>query len=84
MDKITLTSDDGDDIELYILEHTVLRGSDYYLAAASMDGDSDAYVLKDVSGKEDEEAVLIMVTDETELKVLGDIFSNLMEDTDIE
>ena len=49
-----------------------------------MDGDSDAYVLKDVSGKEDDEAVLIMVTDETELKVLGDIFSNLMEDTDIE
>ena len=84
MDKIKLTAEDGNDIELYVLEQTVLGGVTYYLAADSEEGDREAYILKDASGKEDEDAVLSIVTDEAELNALGEVFESLMDDTEIQ
>ena len=84
MDKIKLTAEDGNDIELYVLEQTVLGGVTYYLAADSEKGDCEAYILKDASGKEDEDAVLSIVTDEAELNALGEVFESLMDDTEIQ
>ena len=83
MDKITLTSDEGENIELYIIEQTTLGGVNYYLAAEEESGDSDAWILKDESGKEDEEALFTIVEDETELAAVAGVFSELLEDTDI-
>ena len=84
MDKIKLTAEDGNDLELYVLEQTVLGGVTYYLAADSEEGDCEAYILKDASGKEDEDAVLSIVTDEAELNALGEVFESLMDDTEIQ
>ena len=83
MNKITLTSDEGDNIELYIVEQTTLGGVNYYLPTEEESGDSDAWILKDESGKEDDEALFTIVEDETELAAVAGVFSELLEDTDI-
>jgi hypothetical protein len=83
MNKITLTSDEGENIELYIVEQTTLGGVNYYLATEEESGDSDAWILKDESGKEEEEALFTIVEDETELAAVAGVFSELLEDTDI-
>ncbi|MEE5990642.1 MAG: hypothetical protein BWY61_00799 [Firmicutes bacterium ADurb.Bin354] len=81
--KITMTSDDGSEIELYVVEQTTLGGVSYYLAADKPEGDAEAYILKDESGKEDTEAVFTIVSDETELEAVSQIFEGLLDDTDI-
>ena len=82
MDKIKIDTETGI-IELCILEQTVVGGKNYYLATEDEEGDSDAYILRDDSETEDEEAVLVFVEDESELKAIGDIFASLLDDTDI-
>ena len=47
------------------------------------DGDCDAYILKEVA-TEDDDVVCEMVDDDTELAAVGKIFSELIEDADIE
>ena len=81
--KITMTSDDGSEIELYVVEQTTLGGVSYYLAADKPEGDAEAYILKDESGKEDTVAVFTIVSDETELEAVSQIFEGLLDDTDI-
>ena len=82
MDKITIDTETGA-VEFYILEQTTVGGKTYYLATEDEQGDADAYILRDDSGAEDEEAALVFVEDESELKAIGDIFASLLEDTDI-
>ena len=43
-----------------------------------------AHILKDVSDENDEEAIYEMVEDDSELDYIGRIFSELLEDIDIE
>ena len=42
------------------------------------------HILKDVSDENDEEAIYEMVEDDSELDYIGRIFSELLEDIDIE
>ena len=46
--------------------------------------EADAYILKDVSDPESEEAIYEFVEDDRELEALADIFAELLEDVDIE
>lgn len=83
--KITLTSDDGDKEEFYVIEQTRLGDVDYLLVAEEETGDTDAYILKDVSDKNASEAVYEFVEDDTEIDALADIFAELLGDeADIE
>ena len=43
-----------------------------------------AYIMKDVSKSEEEEALYEMVENDDELKYVSDIFEELLEDVDIE
>lgn len=83
--KITLFDNDGA-IELYVLEETRLNGISYLLAADTPDDDEEGncYILKDMSGREETEALYEFVEDEDELEGLMNIFSELLEDVDIE
>lgn len=83
--KITLINDLGEREEFFVVEQTRLNNTDYLLVTEEESGDSDAYILKDVSAKDDEEAVYEFVEDDTELDVLADIFAELLdEEADIE
>ena len=81
LSKITLASpDDGQDVELYVLEQTRIFGSDYLLVTDAPDGDGEAYILKDTSRMGDEEAVYEFVGDDAELAAVSDVFSQMLDD----
>ena len=85
MDKITITAEDGEQIEFYVLEQTRMNGTDYLLVTETEDEneDAEAYILRDVSDGEDSQAVYEFVEDENELDALAGIFSEMIDDTKI-
>ncbi|HIT65215.1 MAG TPA: DUF1292 domain-containing protein [Candidatus Ventrimonas merdavium] len=85
-EKITLQTDAGEDVDFYVLEETRINGMNYLLVTDSEDEDEDGecYILKDVSGSEDADAVYEFVENEDEMDYLFRIFTELMEDMDVE
>ena len=85
-EKIVLTDDEGNEVEMYVVEETRINNVNYLLVTDD-EGDSEeeiAHILKDVSDENDEEAIYEMVEDDSELDYIGRIFSELLEDIDIE
>lgn len=83
MDKIKIEIEDGQTAEFFVLEETTVGGIDYFLVTEEEEGDGEAMILKDLSQKDDTEAVFEFVEDEKELKAVGAIFAGLMENTDL-
>lgn len=83
MEKIIITAQDGEKIELFVVEQTKLEGSNYLLVTESEDEEAEAYILKDISTENDTEAVYEFVDDENVLDALAKVFSELIEDTEI-
>ncbi len=82
MDTIKIIAPDtGEEIEFYVLEETALNEVKYLLVAEDEEGDSEAYILKEVSSDEDE-ATYEFVEDDTEFESVTKIFMELVEDTD--
>ena len=84
MEKVIFTDPEtGEAIEFYVLEETQINGSRFLFVTEEEDGDSDAYILKEVAD-ENEEIIYERVEDEKELAALGKVFAELIEDADIE
>lgn len=83
MEQIKITAEDGEIIDLFVIEQTRVNGLNYLLVAESEDEESEAYILKDVSNENDAEAVYEFVDDEEELDSLARIFSELIDDAEI-
>ncbi len=84
MEKVIFTDPEtGEAIEFFVLEETQINGSRFLFVTEEEDGDSDAYILKEVAD-ENEEIIYEMVEDEKELAALGKVFAELIEDADIE
>lgn len=83
MEKITFTPEGDSPVEFYILETTRLGGVDYILVTEEPEGDGDAYILKDISSTESEDAIYEMVEDDEELKAVGQVFENILDDIDL-
>ena len=84
-EKIIFVDEDGNEIEMYVIEETRINNVNYLLVTDD-EGDSEeaeAYILKDISNDEDEEAVYEIVDDESEVDYIGRVFSELLEDLDI-
>lgn len=84
--KITLVNEDGEEMDYYVLEETRVNGINYLLIVDELDEeeDADAMILKDTSADSDPEAVYEIVDDEEELKSVMKIFSELIEDANLE
>ncbi len=83
--KITMTADSGESVDFYVLEETRIGGIDYLLVTDEMDDeDGECYILKDLSGAEDDQAVYEFVENDEELDYLYRIFSELLNDADVE
>ena len=70
---------------MYVVEETRINNVNYLLVTED-EGDeeeAEAYILKDVSKEEDEEAVYEMVVEDSEIDYIGKVFSELLEDIDI-
>ena len=83
---VTLETDDGESVEFYVLEETKINGMNYLLVtdAEEDDEDGDCYILKDMSKAEEADAVYEFVEDDDEMDYLFKIFSELMEDMDVD
>lgn len=78
---ITLSSDDGD-IEVEVIDQTIVEGTTYLLVAdlvTDEDEEGDCYILKDVSKPDSELADYEVVSDE-EADGIFDIFENMLKD----
>ena len=85
MEKIKFfDSDTEESLEFYVLEQTKISGITYLLVTEDEEGDSDAFIMKELSGENEEESVIQMVEDDKELEVIAKVFSELLEDVDIE
>ncbi|MGP1348662.1 MAG: DUF1292 domain-containing protein [Stomatobaculum sp.] len=80
---ITVEDENGRATELYVLEETKLNGVFYLLAAESTEGDGACYLLKDVSGEADAEAVYEFVEDDAEAEYMLRVFQELMREEDV-
>lgn len=87
MEKILFTvPETGEEVEFYIVEETKFRGKNYLLVTESEEEEEEAsaYLLKDISEESDTEACYVMVEDEKETEAVFMIFSELLEDIDLE
>lgn len=78
--KLTITDEDGNTEEFYVVEETKLNDTTYLLVTETMDREADAYILKDISTEADADAVYVFVEDDTELEAVADVFAELLED----
>ena len=73
-------------MDVYVIEETRINGINYLLVADGPE-DSDeveAFILKDCSDESDADAVYETVDDEEELESVMKIFSELMDDVNLE
>lgn len=76
---ICFTDDNGETVSLEVIEETRINGVNYLLVA---DGD-EAYIFKEVSDAQAEEAAYEPVEEEREIDYISGIFSELLEDMDL-
>lgn len=83
MEKIKFQTEEGVQ-EFYVEEQTRINGFNYLLVSDSAsDEEAEAYILKDVSQPDSQEACYVMVEDEGELESVSGVFAQMMENVDI-
>ena len=77
---------DGEEkaVGFFVVEETRINGVSYLLVTETEDEEAETYILKDLSKDGEEEASYVFVEDENELEALSKIFSELLEDVDIQ
>lgn len=80
MEKILFQAAGEEPVEFYVLEQTTVAGVNYILVTDEEEGDGEALILKDISGKDEEEAVYDIVSEDKELNAIAEIFENLLDD----
>ncbi len=84
MDKIKMIAPDTqEEIELYVLEQTTVNQQKYLLVTEDSDGDTEAFILKEIQS-DDTEITYEFVEDDVEFEAVVKIFEELVEDTDFE
>lgn len=85
MEKVHFTDPETQEsAEFYVLEQTTIRGMNYLLVTVDEEGDSDAFVLREVTNEDDQNTIYEMVGDDKELEAIAKVFAELMDDVDIE
>ncbi len=85
-EKIVFTTEDNEEIEFYVLEQTMINGSNYLLIADSAedsDEEANALILKEKETAEDD-VLYDVVEDDQELEAVSKVFETMMDDIDIE
>lgn len=84
MEKITFIDPaTKEEIEFFVVEETQINGGKYLFVTEEEDADCDAYILREVRAEE-EDIVYEMVEDDEELRAVGKVFAELIDDADIE
>lgn len=80
MEKITFQPEGETPVDFYVLEQVRIGGINYILVTDEEEGDSDAFILKDLSKDADSEALYEIVSDDTELSAVAQVFENMLDD----
>ncbi len=82
--KINLVDEDGVEVEFSVIEQTRINNTDYLLVTDSQDDEEEvnAFIVKDLSGPEDDDAVYVFVEDDNEFDSVAKIFDELVGDLD--
>ena len=84
MEKIKFAFADGEEAaEFFVLEQIRIAGVDYILVTDSEEDEADCWILKDLSGDGEEEAVYEMVEDDSELMAVSKVFQEMLDNVDI-
>ena len=78
MEKIIFTPEDGEQVEFFVLEQTLLGGINYILVTDSQEEEAEALILKDMSGQGEAEALYEIVEDDSELEAVSKIFQEMV------
>ncbi|MBO5239583.1 MAG: DUF1292 domain-containing protein [Lachnospiraceae bacterium] len=85
---VPFTTENGEIVEMYVLEETTLQGIHYILVTEDLNDDSEealVMIMKEEKQQtEDEFAVYDVVENEEELQVVAKLFAELMEDVDFQ
>ncbi len=85
MEKVKFIEPDTDEsVEFYVLEQTTIGNTNYLMVTVDEEGDSDAFILKELPLDDDLETAYEMVEDDKELEAIAKVFAELMEDIDIQ
>ena len=84
MEKITFRPEGEEAVEFYVLEQTRIGGFNYILVTDSEKGDGEALSMKDISADGEEESIFDIVTDDAELDAVAGVFSNMLDDVELE
>lgn len=84
MEKIKFQLEDGTAVEFYVEEQTRIGGTAYLLVSDSLEDEANAYILKDMSKDDSQDACYEMVEDENELQAVFKVFEQMLEDVDLE
>ncbi|MGI6011979.1 MAG: DUF1292 domain-containing protein [Ruminococcus sp.] len=84
MEKIKFVEEDGTEVEFYVEEQTRMNGCNYLLVTDSQGDEAQAYILKDLSDETDPQARYVIVEDDTEFETMSRLFSEMLEDVDLE
>jgi len=82
-EQIVFQTDEGE-VLFFVLEQARISGVNYILVTDSEEDEADCYILKDISSETDAEAIYEMVEDDETLEALQKVFSELLEDTEID
>ncbi len=76
----------GEEIEFYVIEETRINNINYLLVTEDDESNEEAaaYILKDLSSDQEAEAQYVMVEDDNEIDYVSKIFSELLEDVDLD
>lgn len=80
MEKITFQPEGETPVDFYVLEQVRIGGINYILVTDEEEGDADAFILKDLSHDADSEALYEIVSDDTELSAVAQVFENMLDD----
>lgn len=84
MEKINFTfSDSSGTVEFFVLEQTMINGVQYILVTDSEEDEAEAYILKDLSKQDEDEALYVMVEDDEELKAVSAVFDELLDEIEL-
>lgn len=82
---IPFITEDGEEIQFYIMEQTRIGGINYLLVTEDMeDEEAEVMMMKENPDSDGEYASYEFVENDDELTAVSKIFSELMEDVDIE
>lgn len=85
MAELKVKLDNGEEVPVYILEQTVITGITYILVTDEEDEEMDgnAFILKDVSAPDDEEACYVEIEDDNEYDAVARVFAEMLEEVDL-